>query len=196
MGKIWPLTLLALAPSEIAFAQTTTNCQWNGSVWTCNQSSSRSGIDWGILERRRNDYNESVQRGMDIGDQIRRSRDERERIRAETEMYRAQTQAAQRQAQSSTPGADYLQIWYEKAKPRMRLFPDFEAIVFAEDVNISTDMVMLMSSSDYAADIAYHLATHKAEAMAISRLSLLDAARAIDAIEEKLISIPTPSAPE
>ena len=59
-------------------------------------------------------------------------------------------------------------------------------MVFESDVAITPDMVRLMAGSDYAADIAYYLGKHKAEARAIAMLPLLDAARAIDAIEARL----------
>ncbi|MEO7384912.1 MAG: hypothetical protein ABIU18_08265, partial [Novosphingobium sp.] len=52
--------------------------------------------------------------------------------------------------------------------------------------SISEEMVMLMSSSPFAADIAYYLATHRAESIAVSKLPLLDAARAIDHIETRV----------
>jgi hypothetical protein len=46
-------------------------------------------------------------------------------------------------------------------------------------------MVRLMAGSKYAADIAYHLGKNRAEALAISRLPLIEAARAIDQIESR-----------
>lgn len=140
---------------------------------------------------------------MAIGAQARRSQQERERHEAELELYRAQTEAARRQAESSSVGQaptdekqgqlpEYLQMWYQRAQPRMGLYPDFAEKVFADNVAITPGMVMLMSGSDYAADIAYYLATHQAEARAISQLHLLDAARAIDRIEKELKPSETP----
>ena len=143
-----------------------------------------------MLGRSNDSYNDSVQRGAELGAQISRARAERERAEAEADLYRAQAEAARQQTQSgqASPNADYQRQWFEKARPRMGLYSDFAEVVYADDVNITPDMVMLMSSSDYAADIAYYLGTHKAESTAISKLPLLDAARAIDDIEASLVA--------
>jgi hypothetical protein len=45
-----------------------------------------------------------------------------------------------------------------------------------------------MSPREYAADIAYYLGQNKMESLAISKLNLVEAARAIDGIEQRLIS--------
>lgn len=195
------LTCVSMGLSMLAgpaLAQSTTNCEWIGNVWTCNQSNTSSGIDWGILERSKDSYNDSVQRGAELGAQISRARAERERAEAEADLYRAQAEAARRQPQAgqAAPNADYQRLWFEKARPRMGLYSDFADVVYADDVNISPDMVMLMSSSDYAADIAYYLGTHKAESTAISKLPLLEAARAIDDIEARLAADNVKSAAE
>jgi hypothetical protein len=141
---------------------------------------------------------------MDIGAQIRRGREERERIelereRLELERQRLEFERQRPRDQAGQPGAaapvappassdPYLQEWMAKAQPRMGLYPDFAVVVFESHVAITPDMVRLMAGSDYAADIAYYLGTHKAEARAIAMLPLLDAARAIDAIEAQIKS--------
>ncbi|MCT2559233.1 hypothetical protein N0B51_09575 [Tsuneonella sp. YG55] len=129
-----------------------------------------------------------------MGESVRRSRNaraERERLEAEAEYYRAQTEAVRNQGARQTPSTaaqppEYLTAWLRAAQPRMGLYPDFEQKVFAPEVNITPDMVRLMTSSPLAADISYYLATHRAETTAISQLPLLEAARAIDRIESEL----------
>lgn len=76
-----------------------------------------------------------------------------------------------------------MQKWWSAATPRLRLFPDFEKVVLAPDVPLTITMINLMSESEYAADIAYYLASNKAEAYGISQMPLLSAARAISEIE-------------
>ena len=76
--------------------------------------------------------------------------------------------------------------WLRAAAPRMGLYADFEQTVFATDVPITLDMIRLMTPSPLAADIAYYLATHKMESLAISKMTLAESARAIDRIEAKL----------
>ena len=76
--------------------------------------------------------------------------------------------------------------WLKSAGPRMHIYPDFEQVVFAPDVSITDDMIRLMASSPLAADIAYYLGTHKIESLAVSKMSLQDAARSIDRIEKQL----------
>lgn len=193
-----PIFALGLLAGASASAQSTTNCQWLGSVWTCQSTPQTPPVDWSALRSPNHSTSimNSFQQGMQIGAQARRARQERERHEAQLELYRAQTEAARNQAQSSrpapTPSArsqeqppEYIRLWYQRAEPRMGLYPDFAEKVFADNVAITPGMVMLMSGSDYAADIAYYLATHQAEARAISQLHLLDAARAIDRIETK-----------
>jgi len=89
--------------------------------------------------------------------------------------------------------ADYLDRWYVAARPRMGLYPDFETKVYSAKVDISPAVVWLMSTSPYAADIAYYLATHKAEAAAISSMPLANAGRAIDQIAAEFAKGQPPS---
>ena len=92
-------------------------------------------------------------------------------------------QQNQPEPNASTPVIDE---WLRAAAPRMGLYVDFETAVFAADVPITLDMIRLMTPSPLAADIAYYLATHKMESLAISKMTLVEAARAIDRIEAKL----------
>jgi|GEM_PF-4556983 len=177
-------------PSAQAVAQTS-QCQWIGNIWSCSQQPPQPGIRWDLLQQP--DIAGNAMRAYEDG---RRAREERERARAEAEriaaerdFYRAQTQAitqqGQRPAIPAPPAEDYSQRWLAAAQPRMHLFPDFAKVVFAKEVAISADMVKLMSTSPYAADIAYHLATHRIEARAIYDMQPLDAARAISRLEDE-----------
>lgn len=76
--------------------------------------------------------------------------------------------------------------WLKAAAPRMGLYADFEKVVFASDVPITNDMIRLMTSSPLAADIAYYLGMHKFESLAISKMNLLQAARSLEQIENRL----------
>ena len=82
--------------------------------------------------------------------------------------------------------APHMQQWLRSAQPRMHLFPNFDQIVFTQDLAITDDMIRIMAGSQYAADIAYYLGTHKMEAVAISRMTILDAARSISDIEKRI----------
>lgn len=190
------IAAIVLGLPSAAQAQTT-NCQWFGAVWTCNGTPARqsSGVQWdrGVVPDIAGNAMRSFEEGQRIGRERQAAQLEAERIAAETAYYNAQAIAA---LQTPSPGTGqvsapsqtnegYARTWLEAARPRMGLFPNFDKMVFNDKVPISTDTVMLMSSSPYAADIAYYLATHKAEAMAISKLPLLEAARAIDQIEVK-----------
>lgn len=95
-----------------------------------------------------------------------------------------QQKNTQENSSQKAPSIDPLiQDWLKAAGPRMHLYADFEKVVFAPDVSINLDMIRLMSRSQFAADIAYYLGTHKMETLAISQMALLDAARAVDRIE-------------
>lgn len=200
------LSCAVLAIAQPAASQSTSRCYWVGTVWTCDTSAAPSpapapSIQWPSANPN-GGFNDSLRQGMEIGAQMRRARDERERLELERErldLERQRLEAEKRRSSdlSGQPGAaapmqppassdPYLQEWLAKAQPRMGLYPDFAAVVFESDVAITPDMVRLMAGSDYAADIAYYLGTHKAEARAIAMLPLLDAARAIDAIEARL----------
>lgn len=111
---------------------------------------------------------------------------------AEAEARRAAEEERNRQStpaptpQQPGPIDPVIQDWLKAALPRLHLYPDFDKVVFAPDVPITTDMVRLMAGSTYAADIAYYFGTHKAEAWAVSQMPLLEASRAVSAIEERV----------
>lgn len=127
-----------------------------------------------------------------------------ERDRAQAEFYRQQTEQMRiRQDQdlslniaphpTSIPQAapariapsPAMQRWLIAAQPRMRLYSDFDEVVFADDAPFTEGVIELMSGSEYAADIAYYLAQHRGELLAIASMTTLQGARAIIQIESQ-----------
>lgn len=122
-----------------------------------------------------------------------------ERDRAAARLMDQQTAAIQEQkriqqspSNSSIPAPaisdPIIDKWLIKAQPRMHLYSDFDKVVFSTDVTITKTMIELMAESEYAADIAYYLGNHKAESLAISRMSVVNAAMAISDIVYRLRS--------
>jgi hypothetical protein len=110
---------------------------------------------------------------------------------ARAQQFADQRQAAEAVQAGSGPeanGRDRAAFvkWANAVAARKHLFPDFERVVFQEDVEISVPMVELLAESDYAADVTYHLGTNKAEAARIARLPFLDQAVAIKEIEKQV----------
>ena len=104
------------------------------------------------------------------------------------ENRRREEQALKAQApQITNELPPFMLQWLKSAQPRMHLFPDFQQVVFSQDLAISDDMIKIMAPSPFAADIAYYLGTHKIEAMAIKTMSLADASQAISGIESRLL---------
>jgi hypothetical protein len=68
--------------------------------------------------------------------------------------------------------------WPKAAATRMAFFPDFEKVVFTNDVPITAGMIRLMTPSPLAADIAYNHGTNKLESLIVSKITLVVAARA------------------
>jgi TolA-binding protein len=109
-----------------------------------------------------------------------------EQRRAQERQRQQQNEERQRQSQSVNQPDPIIDEWLKAAAPRMGLYKDFEKVVFADDVAITIDMIRLMTPSSFAADIAYYLGTNKLESLAISKMSLVEAARSIDRIETQL----------
>ena len=105
---------------------------------------------------------------------------------AQERQRQQQIEQHQRQSQSNNKPDPVIDDWLKAAAPRMGLYKDFEKVVFATDVPITTDMIRLMTPSTFAADIAYYLGTNKLESLAISKMTLVEAARSIDRIETQL----------
>ena len=98
------------------------------------------------------------------------------------------TRASSQDDQRNTQLHPSVESWLRAAAPRMGLYDDFEATVFAPDLPMTHDMLRLMSEKTYAADIAYYLGKRKMEALAISKLDILEARKVIDNIEERIIA--------
>lgn len=109
-----------------------------------------------------------------------------EQRRAQERQRQQQIEDRQKQSQSANQTDPVIDEWLKAAAPRMGLYQDFEKVVFAHDVAITTDMIRLMTPSPFAADIAYYLGSNKLESLAITKMSLVEAARSIDRIEAKL----------
>jgi hypothetical protein len=128
--------------------------------------------------------------------QMRIMRQQEEALRLANEQARQQMEPAQAAASlpsgpqpAAPPPANAQEIydrWLNAVKYRRYKWPDFDAVVFANDVPITLDMVALMAESKYAADIAYFLGTQKGAAAEISRMPLPEAGRIIFEIEKKL----------
>lgn len=80
----------------------------------------------------------------------------------------------------------HVKEFLNSASPRLYLYPDFDQVVFDNSLAINDTMIKLMSKNKLAADIAYYLGGHRAEALAISQMSYSDAERSIQAISERL----------
>ncbi len=134
-----------------------------------------------------------LQQALQI-EQIRAMRIQNEQAQAQQRQMQQQAraeerqriEARERQPQTVNQPDPVIDEWLKAASTRMGLFPDFEKVVFASDVPITTDMIRLMTPSPLAADIAYYLGTNKLESLAISKMTLVEAARSIDRIEARL----------
>jgi len=136
-------------------------------------------------------------------EQIRALRLQNEQAEAQLKLLEAQARALEksrqqqleqreRQSQTTSQPDPVIEDWLRAAAPRMGLYPDFEKVVFSPDVPITTDMVRLITSSPLAADMAYYLGTHKMESLAISKMSLADAAQSLSQLEARLKSTKLP----
>lgn len=134
---------------------------------------------------------------MQQAEQIRAIQLQNEQAALQLRQMEEQRRAQERQQQKKSgdgpgiakpvnPTDSIIDDWLRAAAPRMGLYKDFEKVVFAPDVSITTDMIRLMTPSTFAADIAYYLGTNKMESLAISKMSLVEAARSIDRIEAQL----------
>ena len=113
---------------------------------------------------------------------------QREQADAQSRLMDEQTRALQlenqrreaenRQATTAQPGQgpaptrhdlEIMARWQSAAIPRMGRYPDFAEVALAPDVAITIPMIELMSSSPYAADIAYYLGKNKAKSIEIAQ---------------------------
>lgn len=87
------ITASSFLLARAATAQTT-QCQWVGNVWTCNQQRSGSSVQWqnGVMPDIGGNAMRAVEQGREQRRQEERARLEAERLAAERDYYRSQTQ--------------------------------------------------------------------------------------------------------
>ncbi len=113
-------------------------------------------------------------------------------LEAEAEQYRQQAEAVQLQEQALIDHQWNLQM--QDAKVR---YADFDQVALYAP--ISDKVAQLIKQSDRGADVAYHLGQHKALAIEVSKMPLVEAARVIGRLEASLpFAAPrvTPQTPE
>jgi hypothetical protein len=75
--------------------------------------------------------------------------------------------------------------WIKASSPRGQLFPDFEKVVFASDVPITTEMILVMTASKFPADLAYYFGVNKEDAFRVSKLSKVEMIEAMNIIADQ-----------
>jgi hypothetical protein len=76
-----------------------------------------------------------------------------------------------------------------KLQEGYQLYPDFEEVAFDRSASHITPMVVdILAECDHPADLAYYLAKNRVEGIAISRMTPLQAARAIAKLEDKIMA--------
>jgi len=79
-----------------------------------------------------------------------------------------------------------------KLQEGYQLYPDFEEVAFDRTASHITPMVVdILAECDHPADVAYYLAKNRVEGMAISRMTPLQAARAMAKLEDKIVATRT-----
>lgn len=112
--------------------------------------------------------------------------------------FQRQAQAAELKAQFATMEAD----WQTKlAAPEViEKYPDFDTVVTkaadAGDWDCSPLMAIGIKQSPVGADVAYHLATNKADAARIARLTPIEQALEFGRLEGRYMHAPKAAAPE
>jgi hypothetical protein len=104
-----------------------------------------------------------------------------------SEIEQQQAQQAPSSAHQSHNKDKIISRFENAIKYRQFRYNDFDEVVYDEKLQITVDMVALMSESTYAADIAYYLGKHPNEAIAVSQMELPQAGAAIFTLEKVLI---------
>jgi hypothetical protein len=107
--------------------------------------------------------------------------------RSEIEQQQQQAQQDPSSAPQSHNKDEIISRFENAIKYRRFRYKDFNDVVYDERLQITVDMVALMSESVYAADIAYYLGKHPNEATAVSQMELPQAGAAIFTLEKILI---------
>lgn len=71
----------------------------------------------------------------------------------------------------------------EAVKPRKRHYRDFDQVVLRGNTPMTADVLGLMAQSPYAADLAYYLAKHPDEALAVTQMEPAQASDALRRLE-------------
>ena len=112
--------------------------------------------------------------------------------RARTEWEMESTRREQEKTQRQR--AEDLQI---KLQEGFGKYADFEEVVFDRTATHITPMVVdILSECEHPADVAYYLTKNRIEGVAISRMTPIQAARAIARMEDKLVNAPPPPPPK
>lgn len=95
-----------------------------------------------------------------------------------------------RETQQVEARAAHEKFWTDAAK-LADVYPDFEAVVRNDELQISAPVAQMIMQSDKAHDLAYHVAANPALALELSRMAPVEAARKLGRIEATL-SRPAP----
>jgi len=148
--------------------------------------SASAQLNFGVLNQTPS-FAESFLKGQRDALEMQKLRQETERIRQETERMRLENEQRRRQIEESkklidnqtkqelarrASDEDTIKRWFAVAQPRIGLYPDFNRIVFAEDLRITVPMIKIMAESKYAADIAYFLGKNKEVASEIASMEM------------------------
>jgi hypothetical protein len=113
------------------------------------------------------------------------------KARVEWEMDTARKEQERNARQRSENLQTKLQEGYQK-------YPDFEEVAFDRSASHITPMIVdILADCEHPADLAYYLAKNRVEGISISRMTPIQAARAIAKLEAKLEGQPpqTPTPP-
>jgi len=103
-------------------------------------------------------------------------------------------QTRREQHRSMQQRAESLQT---KLQEGYQKYSDFEEVAFDRTATHITPMVVdILAECEHPADVAYYLAKNRVEGVAISRMTPIQAARAIAKLEDKIINAPPPPPPK
>jgi hypothetical protein len=93
------------------------------------------------------------------------------------------------QEKTSRQRAEDLQV---KLQEGFSKYGDFEEVVFDRTASHITPMIVdILADCEHPADVAYYLTKNRVEGVAISRMTPIQAARAIAKLEDKLVNAPS-----
>ncbi len=92
-----------------------------------------------------------------------------------------------------TTAAERKAKWTERVQTFSKDHPNFDEVVYAEDVDFSDAVAEALADSELGPQIAYHLAQNPDEARRISKLSAAAAGREVGKLEAKLSAAAPPA---